>query len=251
MDTKDIQTLLEEKYNGTQSPEYKADAARLAAGEPVDYVIGWKPFLDCKIFLDSRPLIPRTETEYWVEQAISEIRRERGAAALACLDLFAGSGAIGVAVLKHLPNARIDFGEIETTYFPTIKKNIDKNHIDQIRTSIIKTDVWSDISGTYDFIFANPPYLSKNRPERIQKSVLVHEPESALFAEEDGFLLIRKTIEGAVQHLKKGGMIYLEHEPEQGEAVRSLGHVCGFAVETRTDQYGMLRYSALKLQPAS
>ncbi len=247
MDTKDIQTLLEEKYAGVPMPAYEADLDRLTEGEPVDYVIGWKPFLDCKIFLDSRPLIPRTETEYWVERAIAEIKRERGSAALACLDLFAGSGAIGVAVLKHLPNARIDFGEIDAAHFPTIKKNIRENRADESKSRIIQTDVWNSVPETYDLVFANPPYLSKGRLERIQKSVLAYEPESALFAGEDGFLLIQKTIEGAVQHLKKGGAMYLEHEPEQGEAVRSLGHACGFVVETRTDQYGMLRYSALKL----
>ena len=121
MDEKDAIFLLNEKYAGVRTPEYEKDLARLAGGEPVDYVIGWKPFLDCKIFLDSHPLIPRAETEYWVEQAITEIQESKKAGAgTRHLDLFAGSGAIGIAVLKHLPQVGVDFGEIDAAHPPTI-----------------------------------------------------------------------------------------------------------------------------------
>ncbi|MDO8523954.1 MAG: HemK/PrmC family methyltransferase [bacterium] len=257
MDERDVQALLHEKYEGVETAQYETDKDRLAEGEPVDYVVGWKPFLDCKIFLDSRPLIPRSETEYWVEKAILEIRRERGSAALACLDLFAGSGAIGVAVLKHLPNARIDFGEIDAAHFPTILKNIRENlptpdlrqadGVNEMRARTIKTDVWSAIAGTYDFVFANPPYLSEARRKRIQKSVLAYEPASALFARENGLELIRKTIQGAAEYLRKDGAMYLEHEPEQAEAVIALAVSNRLSAKNRTDQFGVLRYSVLHM----
>ena len=64
--TKDERWLLEEKYERKETPEYEVDRKRLALGEPLGYVIGWQPFLGLKIFLDSRPLIPRPETEWWV-----------------------------------------------------------------------------------------------------------------------------------------------------------------------------------------
>ena len=70
--------LLEEKYSGIATPEFEADCARLALGEPVAYVIGWQPFLGLKIYLDSRPLIPRTETEWWAEQLISALHERSG-----------------------------------------------------------------------------------------------------------------------------------------------------------------------------
>ncbi len=217
-----------------------------------DYARGWVPFLDCKIFLDTRPLIPRVETEFWVEQALAEIKNaSRGTMIyhsekrIVILDLFSGSGAIGTAILKHLPDARVDFGEIDAGHFPTIRKNIRENGVNEVRARIIKTDVWSEILGVYDFIFANPPYLSEAHRERIQKSVLAHEPKQALFAEEDGFAFIRKTIEGAAQHLERKGALYLEHEPEQAEAILTLAASNGLSAGNRKDQFGLARYSVL------
>ena len=213
-----------------------------------DYERGWVPFLDCKIYLDSHPLIPRVETEYWVEQAIEEIRKSKGGnREIHCLDLFAGSGAIGVAILKHLPGARVDFGEIDAAHFPTISKSIRENDIDGTHTHIIETDVWSAIPDAYDFVFANPPYLSESRRDRIQDSVLVHEPEVALFAAEEGLALIRKTIEGVRTHLLPGGALYLEHDPEQSEPISKLALENNLMTKTRDDQFGVARWSAVSV----
>ncbi|MEM9336764.1 MAG: hypothetical protein AAGA35_02840 [Patescibacteria group bacterium] len=104
--------LLEEKYNGEESDEFLADVKRLKNGEPLAYVIGWIPFLDCQIWLDSHPLIPRPETEFWTERAITSII---GLSALTphpvhILDLCAGSGCVGTIVATSLPVARFDFG---------------------------------------------------------------------------------------------------------------------------------------------
>ena len=248
MDERDSQFLLDEKYGGVRTPEYEEDLARLASGEPVDYLIGWKPFLDCKIFLDSHPLIPRAETEYWVERAVNEIKKSKsGDGGNRHLDLFAGSGAIGIALLKHLPETRVDFGEIDAAHPPTILKNIRENGIDESRARIIETDVWKNIPDTYDFVFANPPYLSESRREKIQDSVLFYEPGVALFAAEDGLALIRRTIEGLREHLSPSGALYLEHEPEQSVPIARLALENGLSAQARTDQFGFVRYSVISV----
>ncbi|MCK5591939.1 MAG: hypothetical protein KAI72_08290, partial [Candidatus Pacebacteria bacterium] len=79
--------LLEEKYNGVKTNAFLLDVARLKKGEPVDYVIGFTSFLGCHIDLSNFPLIPRTETEFWLEKIIKKIVESKKEN-LQCLDLF-------------------------------------------------------------------------------------------------------------------------------------------------------------------
>jgi release factor glutamine methyltransferase len=155
------------------------------------------------------------------------------------LDLFAGSGCIGVAVLHHVPNAHVTFGELEARHLPTIQKNIRENCIDPTRTTVVQTNVYSDLGGHYDFILANPPYLSHTRIERVEGSVLAHEPEEALFAEDDGFALIDATLAGLPTHFSPGGQCWIEHEPEHTARLQAAG------TTTHKDQYGVERYSVI------
>lgn len=205
--------------------------------EPEAYQIGHVPFVGTTIWLDSRPLIPRTETEFWTERAIVEIQKCTNPKVL---DLFAGSGCVGVAVLEHVPHAHVTFGEREARHLPTITKNIRENGIDPTRARVVQTDVYSSVVGYhYNFILANPPYLSRARIGRVEGSVLVHEPEEALFAEDDGFSLIAATITGLPSHLAPGGQCWIEHEPEHAERLKALG------ATTHKDQYGVERYSVI------
>src|SRR6056297_1653427 len=74
MESQDEQWLLQEKYSGEKSEAFFADCKALALGTPLGYLIGHVPFLDCTIYLDEQPLIPRVETEFWVELAIAAIK---------------------------------------------------------------------------------------------------------------------------------------------------------------------------------
>lgn len=76
--TRDEQWVLEEKYGNVPNAAFAADKARLAAGEPVAYVIGSQPFLGLTVYLDSRPLIPRPETEWWTEQLLASLLPSNG-----------------------------------------------------------------------------------------------------------------------------------------------------------------------------
>lgn len=211
-----------------------------------DYARGFIPFLGATVYLDSHPLIPRAETEFWVEQAISNIKNTtiHDSAPLWVLDLFAGSGAIGVAILKHLPTSHVTFGELEERHLATIKKNISENGTDPTRAEVVQTDVWSAVGGTFDYILANPPYISRSR-NTAEESTAVEPPE-ALYAPDDGFFYIKKFIEGLHDHLSPTGVAYIEHEPYHCEKLFDYGNKHSFTVEHLLDQYGVQRYSRIQ-----
>jgi len=265
--------LLGEKYDGELCPAYFEDLEQLRAGVPVAYLIGWVPFLDCKIWLDSKPLIPRPETEWWVEKAITAIETtgvatiatshsltpEAKAGAshtlhtpLSVLDLCAGSGCIGVAVAKHFPETHLTLAEIDPAHLPTIEKNAHENLSVNRKVlngdfRVVRSDVFENITGRFNFILTNPPYIDPTL-DRAEPSVKNYEPHLALYGGQDGMEIIIRIITDAPSYLVPSGQLWIEHEPEQAGAIATLGGAQGFAVNTHPDQYGVERYSILVLQ---
>lgn len=235
IDTPEEQQLLREKYGGTPTPEFEKDKERLLNGEPLAYIIGHIPFLHTAIYLDSKPLIPRVESEFWLEQAI----QETDASPKRVLDIFAGSGALGIAWAKARPQDSITFAELDPAHLETIQKNIEVNAI-QNHTEIIQSDVYKNVVGAFDIILANPPYIPKDRD--LPKGVIDFEPLIALFAGDDGLIFIRELIKGLEDHLACPGILYLEHDSMQRDDITEL-FPSSFKVESRTDQYGAARYT--------
>lgn len=233
--------LLKEKYNGVESEAFQADLVRLRAGEPLAYLIGHVPFLGCQIYLDSRPLIPRLETEYWVEKAIASIQLNKKESRV--LDLCAGSGCVGVAVAKAVPETFVTFAEVDPMHLPTIKKNISENLLGE-RFQIVQSDLFEKVEGQFDFILSNPPYIDPAL-DRTEVSVKTHEPHLALYGGQSGMEIIEKIIKTATLYLAPQGQIWIEHEPEQVEAIKKCAEAAGFHVTAHTDQYDLLRYSIL------
>jgi HemK-like putative methylase len=246
--TQDEMWLLKEKYSGEKSEGFQVDVTRLQNGEPLAYIIGSIPFLNMTITLGSHPLIPRTETEFWVEKAIADMR-EQGEKPLRVLDLCAGSGCIGVAVLTALPHAVVDFVEIDTKHHATILKNIEINGIDVSRTRILGGSLFEQVSDTYDYILSNPPYVDKSLG-RVAPEVQSFEPALALYGGTDGTEMLAEIIAKASAFLTSEGVLYLEHEPEQTELLATLTKSHGFRGVTLLDQFDILRYTRLARTPS-
>lgn len=240
MDDRDL--LIRDKYDGDESAEHTVDLARLSAGEPLAYVIGWMPFLGLRIGLDSRPLIPRPETEWWTEQLVAHLEERFGEEPFEFLDLCAGSGAIGLAVLLNLPGARVTFGELEGEHVALIRKNLAENKLDEDRASFYESDLFEALpsSARYDVIATNPPYVPAHRA--LDQSVADFEPATALFAGPDGLDLIRRIAADAPERLTAKGELWMECDVANiDEAAMLLMEAGAMHTEIRTDLYSRPR----------
>lgn len=282
---KQIIWILQEKYNGKLTSRAKKDIERLKKGEPLDYIIGFTEFLGCKIDLSKRPLIPRAETEYWVERMIEEISSPSTRYAhsgqsrkpfsmaqgktfnlLKVLDMFAGSGCIGISILKDVKNAKVVFIDNNKKFLEQIKVNCKLNKIKSSRYEVIQSDVFDELYPSssqllrtkYDFVFANPPYIAKTRRSKIQKSVLKYEPKEALFGGEDGMFYIKKFLTEAKNFLKPNSpslpvrhsangvrvsKIFMEFDSIQRKKIEKLLKKFNYKkFEFYKDQYGKWRW---------
>lgn len=240
MDDRDL--LIRDKYDGDEAVDLSADLARLGSEEPLAYVIGWMPFLGLRIGLDSRPLIPRPETEWWTEQLVARLEERFGEEPFEFLDLCAGSGAIGLAVLLNLPGAHVTFGEIESEHVELIRKNLAENKLDADRASFYAGDLFEALpkEARYDVIATNPPYVPAHRA--LDNSVADFEPAKALFAGADGLDLIRRIDADAPQRLNAKGELWMECDVANiDEAAMLLMEAGAMRTEIRTDLYSRPR----------
>ena len=226
--------------------------------EPIAYTLGWQPFLGLKINLDSKPLIPRPETEWWTEKLLKQITSGNGD--LKFLDLCAGSGAIGCAALARLPDAQVYFGEIDQIHEATILKNIRENNLDESRAHICIGDLFQPFGDIkFDVIATNPPYIPNDR--ELPSSVADFEPALALRAGEDGLAIIGRIAKTVRFHLTENGIAWIECDSAHAESARELFLAEGFVADIKNDQYGVPRiivvhpatagYNSLNERPAT
>lgn len=209
--------------------------------EPLEYVRGFTEFGapsgSCKIDLSKRPLIPRVETEFWVGEALKYVKKGR------VLDIFAGSGCIGLAVLKRRKKCEVVFADKDKNCIEQIRINLKLNNYHIRANMIIRSDVFSKIKGKYDYIFANPPYVAEKLKHKVQKSVLKYEPKKALFGGQDGLFYIRKFLASAKNFLNPGGRIFMEFSPEQKNKIEKLLKKYKYKNwEFKKDQYDRWRW---------
>jgi release factor glutamine methyltransferase len=229
-----VARLRKEKYNGKETPELLEDIKKMTDGEAFEYLLGEVIFAGAKVDLSLRPMIPRPETEFWVKQAIEDILTTRRQFVLRCLDLFSGSGCVGLAVAKNIPEATVDFIELDPKLAPGIEHSIIRNNVKKLRTRVLTGDTWEGSGGKYDVIFAVPPYVPSSMKEEVMKELSAEEPLS-FFDKEDGFYYHKQVLSRAKEFLKDDGTLYLEFDITQREKIEELAK-----------EYGFTKYSFLK-----
>jgi release factor glutamine methyltransferase len=233
-----VARLRVEKHKGRETPELLEDIKKMTEGEALEYLLGEVSFAGAKVDLSLRPMIPRPETEFWVKGAIEDITASRREYVLRCLDLFSGSGCVGLSVLKNLPEATMDFIELDPKLKEQIEISITKNNIKKLRTRVLTGDTWQGAAGTYDYIFAVPPYVPASMKEEVMQELHAEDPLS-FFDKEDGFYFHKEVLSKAKDFLKDGGALYLEFDITQRERIEELAKEHGWTSPSfLKDPYG-------------
>ncbi len=174
----------------------------------------FRKFLNIKIFIPPLVFQPREETEFWTKKVIQELKKERPKK-IFCLDLFCGTGCIGISLAKNIKNLFCDFGDIEKNALLATKINLELNKIERNQARVVETNVFSNIKRKYHLVVANPPYIAEDRTFEVQKEVLKKESFLALFGGKDGLFWIKKFLKEMKNFLTKNGKVYFEFDPYQ------------------------------------
>jgi release factor glutamine methyltransferase len=206
--------------------------ARRAAGEPVAYILGRKEFYGLELTVTPAVLIPRPETELLVDLALA-----RKPASI--VDLGTGSGAIALALKRHLPGARVIATDASAAALEVAKRNAVRFGLEVEW----RHGRWFEpLAGErFEAIISNPPYVMVNDPHLPG---LQFEPRFAFESGPDGLDAIRIIAREAPRHLLPGGWLLLEHGAGQHEAVRALLEAAGLeTTESWPDLAGIPRVS--------
>ena len=195
--------------------ELKAIQEQLLAHKPAQYIIGSSDFHGLTLKVDERVLIPRPETEELVEIILSE----NPESSVSVLDIGTGSGAIALALANSRPDWQITASDLSGDALSLAVENAQSCGLS---LTFVQSDCLEAISGSFDIIVSNPPYISEVDKDEVGLNVLTSEPHVALFAEEDGYAIYRKIAEQAGAYLTEKGKIYLEIGYKQGDGVREL-----------------------------
>jgi release factor glutamine methyltransferase len=219
---------------------------RRLAGEPLQYVLGRWGFRTLDLYVDRRVLIPRPETEMVAGLAIDELKAMRAAGIdrPVAVDLGTGSGAIGLSLAAEVERAEVWITDASADALVVARSNL--AGIGRAATRVrVEEGSWFDalppeLRGSVDLIISNPPYVAIG--DEVEEIVREWEPQSALFAGEDGLDDIRTILEDAPSWLRSGGVLILEMDPLQLETASELARSFGFVgIETHADLAGRER----------
>ena len=181
---------------------------------PVSHLIGEREFYGRRFKVSGEVLDPRPETETLIEAALAEPFSR-------VLDLGVGSGCILVTLLAERQEARGIGVDISEAACLQASANAVLHRV-QARASIQRSDWFAAVTGQFDLIVSNPPYIARAEWEGLDEDVRRHEPRIALTDEGDGLGAYRRIADGLIGYLAPGGRILLEIGPTQAAAVQNL-----------------------------
>ena len=201
---------------------------RRLKGEPIAYILGEKEFWSLPLNVSKCTLIPRPDTEILVGKAlqIALEKLQKNPPHFRILDLGTGTGAIALALASELSSIcqkqQISLEIIGVDLMPDVvelaRSNAERN---QLNVQFLQSRWFENITGRFDLIVSNPPYIDA-QDEHLRQGDVRFEPLSALVANDAGYADLRNIIELAPSYLNSNGALLLEHGWQQGEKVRSI-----------------------------
>ena len=170
--------------------------------------------------MNEHVLIPRFDTEILVEEVMKELHD-----GFSILDMCTGSGCILLSLLKYSNNCSGVGVDISENALAVAKENQKRLGLD---ASFVQSDLFEQITGKYDIIVSNPPYIRSDVIPTLMEEVRLHEPVLALDGTEDGLFFYRKIVKESTDYLNGGGWLFFEIGYDQGEAVKKLMEENGF-----------------------
>ena len=223
--------------------------------EPTAYIIGNKNFWDLNLIVTKDVLIPRQETEILVEQALIKLPND---SSIKVLELGTGSGAVALAIAKHLPKITVIATDCSKAALTVAKLNAKLlnitnikffygNWFNALRARLDSSPTMSAqnderaVTFKFDLIISNPPYISPHEINLCGKEIF-YEPKIALFADHNGIACFEEIIYQSTKYLKANGYLLLEHGFKQKDQIISLLKTEKFVeIKNFLDLYGLDR----------
>lgn len=214
-------THTEEQMDIEQAEQYIRTIQKRAERIPLQYITGEQEFMGLVFHVNSSVLIPRQDTETLVEEALKRLKP-----GMRVLDLCTGSGCVLISILKNAPFVEGFGSDLSKQALIVAKENARLNSVAAV---FERSDLLDQITGRFDIIVSNPPYIRTEEIMHLMPEVSQFEPLLALDGKEDGLYYYRKIIAKAGEHLNPGGMVLFEIGYEQGEAVAEMLWEAGFS----------------------
>ena len=212
---------MEEEMPEEEAKEYEIALKKRAEHVPLQYIVGETEFMGLKFKVNSSVLIPRQDTETLVEEALKLIRP-----GMRVLDIGTGSGCIIVSILHNVVDVEGCAVDISKQALNMAKENARQN---DVSVFFERSDLFDNVTGVFDVIVSNPPYIPTGELSGLMPEVRDFEPVEALDGKEDGLAFYRRIVAECGTYLKPGGALLFEIGFDQGAAVCALMEEAGFS----------------------
>lgn len=232
-DAKDMILYGGRRIKSSDMERLESALLRRLSGEPVYRILGSRPFFGLDLALSAETLEPRPDTETLVEAVapfVQQCAEVRGACRIA--DLGTGTGAIGLALLSLCADAHCVGIDISSGALEVAAANARRAGLHR-RFTTAESNWFESISGGFDVIVANPPYIKSDGIAALAREVRDHDPRVALDGGADGLDAYRAISRDAMNYLESHGVIAVEYGFDQAEAVEEIFRRSGLRLLSR------------------